>query len=87
MNETVLVQFYLEKEIEDGAKDILKHSCNFLPLENSRCEFHANGKSWVMFAGRMDAQAATILKLRSPDLAERMVVSYVPDKLKDKYRK
>lgn len=87
MNEFVLVQFYLEKELEESSRAVLKSLCEFEPLPNSRSEFYDNTRRpWVLFAGRMEAQAATILKLRAPDLAERMVVSYVPDNLKDKYR-
>lgn len=43
--------------------------------------------SWIRVSGRINAMRASMVKLQDSFLAERMRISYIPDDLKDKYRK
>lgn len=42
---------------------------------------------WVCIAGKISSEYATIVKLRYPELAQRMQISYIADTIKDKYRR
>jgi hypothetical protein len=42
---------------------------------------------YVRFVGKMESELAAVIKLQDPYLAQHMRVSYIPDTLKDKYRK
>jgi len=42
---------------------------------------------WARVSARIDASAATAIKLQDPFLAEHMRISYIPEDLKNKYRK
>jgi len=42
---------------------------------------------WYRITGRINSMCASIIKLQDPFLAERMRISYIPEDLKDKYRR
>lgn len=44
-------------------------------------------KIWFRWSGKMNSQRASIIKLSDPFLSERMQVSYIPDTLKNQYRR
>lgn len=46
-----------------------------------------NYHSWTRVSGKISSIYASVIKLQDPFLAERMRISYIPDDLKDKYRR
>lgn len=42
---------------------------------------------WYKVTAKISAADATVIKLQDQFLAERMRISYIPDELKDKYRR
>jgi hypothetical protein len=43
--------------------------------------------SHASYSGKISSELATLIKLQDPFLAERMQISYIPEELKNKYRK
>jgi len=42
---------------------------------------------YASYSGKISSELATVIKLQDPFLAERMQISYIPEELKNKYRK
>lgn len=92
MNETVYVEFFIEASRQQKGKDEIAALGTDFVCEYDDIEFSidVNGYTsgaYVKFGGKMDSMTASMLKLRSEFLAERMVVSYISEDLKNKYRK
>ena len=43
--------------------------------------------TWVRISGKINSEVASLIKLQDKFLAERMRISYIPEDLKDKYRR
>lgn len=92
MNEYVLVEFLagipneealLDKCIEEMGPDFVYLN----KVYESEHDEDGNYADWVRVQGKISSQYASILKLQSPFLAERMRISYISEELKSKYRK
>lgn len=92
MNEYVFVEFIAER---NGDSAILFGKLyaldeDFIPLkEEIKREGDEDGLSqeWVRVHGKINASYASVIKLQDPFLADRMRISYIPDDLKNKYRR
>lgn len=92
MNEFVLVEF-LARYPDDFYQVLIK-----LEKLGSDFEIVTHGldmdededgehSEWGRVSGRINSQAASIIKMQDSFLAERMRISYISDELKDRYRK
>lgn len=93
MKEVILVEFIAGLPIESSlllkklsvlpiAEFCIKNSKNF-----SKADVNGNYVEWIIVTGEITSAYATIVKLQDPFLAERMRISYIPNELKDKYRR
>jgi hypothetical protein len=80
--EFILVEFCFENlnTLEEGREILLKLE------EEGKLEIIITREASVI-STKIDPVFATMLKLKSAMLAERMQISYIPDELKEKYRK
>jgi hypothetical protein len=46
-----------------------------------------NINHYIRVSGKIYSQTASLIKLQNPALAGKMRISYIPDELKDKYRR
>jgi len=44
-------------------------------------------QEYKRISGRINSMTASLIKLQNPALAGKMRISYIPDELKDKYRR
>jgi hypothetical protein len=92
MNEYVLVEFIAERHSDSailfGKLDALGEDFILLKDEIER-EGDEDGlfQEWVRVSGKINAAYASVIKLQDPFLADRMRISYIPDDLKNKYRR
>lgn len=92
MNEYVFVEFIAGEPLESARlKDELgKLGKDFMQVnfqnENEEDE-DGNYYEWVRIQGKISSQYASVIKLQNTFLAERMRISYIPNDLKDKYRR
>jgi len=83
MNETVLVEFVASSETEFFDMMIRINSLgNDFQLISGRDTYN-----FTKVSGKITSEFAVIIRLKEPFLAERMRISYIPDELKDKYRR
>lgn len=92
MKEYVLVEFIAgqpeeaftlrEKLLELGDDFVL-----IKVLNESELDEEENFSEWVRVQGKISSMYASVIKLQDPFLSERMRISYIPDDLKDKYRR
>ena len=91
MNEYVHVQFYATAEERVIVKEKLAAlGTDFVPLlMDDSYDQWPDGVyiSHASYSGKISAELATVIKLQDPFLAERMQISYIPEELKNKYRK
>ena len=93
MKEYVLVQFVAKGEDVHTLMDKLKDlGDDYLPLATyteteDEFDFGFNSDDSITVSGKISSAYATLIKLQDPFLADRMQVSYIPEELKDKYRK
>ena len=86
MKEYLLVEFIAEgDDIEVLEEKLALLGEDFKKEKEHNYTNYANAVS-VIF-GRISSIYASVIKLKDPFLAERMRISYIPDELKDKYRK
>lgn len=90
MKEYVLVEFIAEGE--DRATLVAKLALlgdDFIELKNEYEYEHDEfaTTTWDRVTGKISSIYASVIKLRDPFLADRMRISYIPDELKDKYRR
>ena len=88
MNEYVLVEFVVETT-EDHVllwKKLKELGDDFQYVVTSD-EQDEDGRDAVIVNGRMESKIASLIKLQDAFLSERMRISYIPDELKNKYRK
>lgn len=92
MNEYVLIEFIAEQPTEARLllEKLLALGEDFKLIgtsdENEEDE-DGNYSSWVRVSGKISSAYASVIKLQDPFLAERMRISYIPDNLKNMYRK
>jgi len=95
VKEYVLAQFMAEGEDIQTLMDKLKElGDDYLPIttvtvtdSDSNFDFGFNFGDSISIDGKISSAYATLIKLRDPFLAERMQISYIPEDLKNKYRK
>lgn len=83
MNEYVLVEFCAVNPSDETqlCQELHKLGDAFVSI-NSNHHDH-----YLRVYGKMESSLVTFIAIQSPFLAERMHISYIDDKLKDKYRK
>ncbi len=91
MKEFVLVEFLFLREefhIEFMKLDSLGEDfvC-FNTYSESETDEDGNTDDYIRVSGKIYSQAASLIKLQNPTLAGKMRISYIPDELKDKYRR
>jgi hypothetical protein len=89
MNEYVLVEF-----IARGAdQEILRDRLRYLPdveVIGTADEYEMDDDSyteWTRITAKVESQFLSMIKLQDSFLAERMRISYIPEELKNKYRR
>ncbi len=91
MKEYVLVEFLAKGEDRQVLiEKIQSLGDEFQPAktdEEFEAEDHMVIGQWYRITGRITSECASFIKLQDPFLAERMRISYIPENLKDKYRK
>lgn len=91
MNETILVEFIFSvDDVQQGEKFLRRLGSDFARIDdNVEWGQDSNGGTtgYRHIIGKIDAMAATALKFQNKFLADRMRISYIPDDLKDKYRR
>jgi hypothetical protein len=84
MNEFIFVEFIFE--IEPGMSYLeSKLGKDFVFIDNCTLIDHKGNLSYKI-SGKINSEAATVIKLRDKFLSDRMRISYIPDTLKDRYR-
>lgn len=91
MKEFVLVEFFVKAE----EKLILMEKLDNLEddFEPLKTDYEWEGDTdgyvdrWYRISGRINSTYATVIKLQDPFLSEHMRISYIPEDLKNKYRK
>jgi hypothetical protein len=92
MNEYVLVEFIAERHSDSavllGKLNGLGEDFILIRDEVER-EADEDGlyQEWIRVTGKISSAYASVIKLRDPFLADRMRISYIPDDLKNKYRR
>lgn len=87
MNEFVLAQFVFPRDgLIDGYKLLGELGDDFV-LIGSAIDIEAYPSSTLIVSGKLSASMATVIKLGNSALSDAMRVSYIPDELKDKYRR
>jgi hypothetical protein len=87
MKEYVLVEFLFTAQkaptelikLNELGDDFILIKCNDYGIEG-----------WPRFtrvSGKINSQTASLIKLQNPALAGKMRISYIPEELKDKYRR
>ena len=85
MNEFVFVEFMYESEVAERISAELDLLGEDFVLINSHMQ--GDDARWhPCTSGKINAAAATAIKLGNKFLADRMHISYIPSELKDKYR-
>lgn len=95
MNEFVLVEFVVEgaSELETLKGKIhelgtdYQHTDDDWEYEVDNTDPSSVFRQWYRLSGRINLLRALLIKLQDPFLAERMRISYIPNELKDRYRK
>lgn len=93
MKEYVLVEFLVDWDDRNMLQECIKSLGDDFILIKSDIEWdtiddvYAKTEKWYRLSGKIASVAATILKLQNPFIAERMRISYIPEDLKNKYRK
>jgi len=93
MKEFVLVEFLVKNEEFDTLVEKLNALTidkDFVPAGDD-FEFEADTDGytqiWWRMSGQINSAMASLVKLRDPFLADRMRISYIPEDLKNKYRR
>lgn len=91
MKEFVFIEFLAKAEDRQIIKDKLAAlGEDFIPITmDDKYDTWPDGEyiSYARYSGKISSQYASIIRLSDPFLADRMRISYIPDDLKDKYRK
>lgn len=89
MNECVFVEFIAQGEdIYRLIEKIDQLGNDFIPINKDHHLYHdITIGGWSRISGSMSSAYALCIKLKDPFLAERMRISYIPDDVKDEYRK
>lgn len=90
MNEFILVEFLFndhEFVAELGKLHDLGAEFEYITSINEPTDDPRSDSEYVKITAKMNAQAVTLIKLQNPTLAGKMRISYIPDELKNKYRK
>lgn len=85
MMEFVLVEFLFEHEHGDDVKYIMGLGDDFIHLTSCSGTLWDNSR-YFSITGQINSETATMIKLSNESIAARMRISYIDDKLKDKYR-
>lgn len=93
MKEFVFVEFlFLEDEYSAEIDKLNKLGSDFEFIKSdyeyeTGDDLNTHLEDYVRVSGRINSEAATMIKLKNPVLAEKMRISYISDELKNKYRK
>jgi hypothetical protein len=94
MKEFILVEFLFEQQDAIKATDELaKLNDDFRMLETDpywRTDGQLttyDSKPWFRVTGKINSTTATAIKLSNAFLSDHMRISYIPEELKDRYRK
>lgn len=91
MKEYILIEFiFLIDEILVWDEKLKNLGDDFINLGNEfQFSDDAGGsrKTYVRVTGKINSLYASIIKLQDPYLAEHMKISYIPDEIKDRYRR
>lgn len=87
MNEFVLAEFVFSRDgLIDGYKLLGELGDDFV-LIGSAIDIEAYPSSTLIVSGKLSSSMATVIKLGNSALSDAMRVSYIPDELKNKYRR
>ena len=88
MNEYIYVEFLFDMpDSQIGSIELRKLGSEFELINKSEEFDHGHAfHTGQKYCGKISAEAATMIKLSNPFLAERMHISYISNELKDRYR-
>ncbi len=90
MNEFIYVDFLFRQGDAMRAADEIRNLGDDFRLLSSEADYELyNSDDMLIYfriSGEINSSAATMIKLNNKFLADHMRISYIPDKLKDKYR-
>jgi len=91
MKEYVYVEFIFTEEDHDKGKQMLAELGDDFVQLNVELEWDYEDPSdadfFHKYSGRINSVAASIIKIKYAFLCEKMRISYIPDELKDLYRR
>lgn len=92
MNEFVFVEFmFTTDERTQGVNEIKALGSDFALITSDfnidTIDARGYGSTFQCISGKIDAGCATVIKLSNKFLSDRMRISYIPDELKNKYRR
>jgi len=91
MKEYVLVEFiFTDEEAKSEISKLTTLGEDFTFIR-SHYEYEddndGNREEYIRVSGRINSMTASVIKLQNPTLAGKMRISYIPEDLKDKYRR
>lgn len=90
MNEFSLVEFFAAADDVEELKTRLYNLGDDLEIIDYNSEYETEEGMFYGFlriSGRINTATASVVRLSDPFLSDRMRISYIPNELKDKYRK
>ena len=90
MKEFVLVEFLFEISEYDEGYALLESLGDDFLLVHIRDEWERSEElpeTYKRVTGKINSMTASMIKLQAPQLAGKMRISYIPDDLKNKYRR
>lgn len=91
MRERILVEFLVSSEEAGQLRSKLQEFEDDLVIIDSRDKFEGENDQftgvWVRISASISSELLTILKIRDPFIASHMHISYIPDNIKDRYRR
>ena len=92
MREFVLVEFLVARDEEKNLCTKLDSLGEDFLYIKTEYEYEIDNDwytetHWTRVTGKISSMYASIIKLQDPYLAEHMRISYIPEDLKDKYRR
>ena len=92
MKEFLLVEFlFTYREVVSELRKLNDLGADFEHIEyNYEWEEDSDrvsDDSYIRISGKINSEVASLIKLQNPNLAGKMRISYIPEELKDKYRR
>lgn len=87
MNEFIYIEFMFNVNDIDGIKSMMSDIDDLVILTTEYIHDAQTLTAWQKITGKISAETATMAKLSNRPYSKYMRTSYIPDHLKDMYRK